>query len=113
MRAVTCVSPVTNLLVLTEFSGIGEQQVRGLNAAHLAEKLAGRAVWLSIGNDDARVGTDDCIAFARKLTAEGRRQKSASKVAPVELVVGPSEGHRAVDDAYGLAAQFTLKQFAK
>ncbi len=111
--AVTCVSPVTNLLVLEEFAGLTERQVRPLNALQLADKLAGRAVLLSIGNDDPRVGTDDCIAVARRLVSTARQRQPDRRVVPVELVVAPADGHHAVDDAYTLAGRFVLKQFPK
>ncbi|MEX0744179.1 MAG: prolyl oligopeptidase family serine peptidase [Phycisphaeraceae bacterium] len=113
VRAVACISPVTNLLALREFAGVSEEQVRSVNIAHLAEKLAGRAVWLGIGNDDRRVGTDDCIATARRLVEAARAREPTGAVIPVELVVGPSDGHRAIDDAYTLAARFVLKQLGE
>jgi dienelactone hydrolase len=111
--AVTCVSPVTNLLALSEFSGVTEMQVRPFNAAQLVDKLAGRAVWLSIGNDDSRVGTDDCIALARQLVATARRRQPDRRVVPVELVVGPADGHHGLADAYALATRFVLQQVPK
>ncbi|MEE9603413.1 MAG: alpha/beta fold hydrolase [Thermoguttaceae bacterium] len=110
VRAVAGVSPVTNLLVLREFNGMTEAQVRSLNVAHLAEKLAGRAVWLSIGDNDQRVGTEDCTATARQLTAAARRRHPDAETVPVELVVGPSDGHSPVKNAYSRAARFVLRQ---
>jgi dienelactone hydrolase len=112
VRAVACISPVTNLLALREFAGVTEERARSVNVADLAEKLAGRAVWLGIGNDDQRVGTDECIATARRLV-EAARARQPNAVVPVELVVGPSDGHRAIDDAYTRAAQFVLEQFSE
>lgn len=110
VRAVTCVSPVTDLLVLREFAGLKPQQVQSLNIVHLADKLAGRAIWLSIGNHDERVGTDECIAAARRLVAETRRRHPDAKTVPVELIVSPADGHHAIDNAYELAAQFVRKK---
>lgn len=111
VRAATGVSPVTNPLALSEFKGVTEEQAKSINIDSLTDRLAGRIVWLSIGNDDARVSTDDCVRLARNIVAATRRLKPEMKVAPVELLVGPSEGHRAVDDAYLLEAQFLRKQF--
>ena len=111
VRAVAGVSPVTNLLTLREFTGVSSSQVETLNVPHLVKRLAGRSVWLSIGNHDLRVGTDDCIGVARQLVAEGRRHQPSQKVMPVELVVGPSDGHHAIEGAYVLAAKFLQKQF--
>jgi dienelactone hydrolase len=113
VRAVTCISPVTDLLVLREFAGLKPQQFETLNVVSLADKLAGRAIWLSIGNHDERVGTDECIAAARRLVAEMRRRHPDIKTVPVELVVSPADGHHAIDNAYGLAADFVRKQTAQ
>jgi dienelactone hydrolase len=109
VRAVSCVSPVTNLLALSEFDDVTTKQAAPHSILAFTDKLAGRAVWLSMGNDDARVNTDDCIAVARSLVAESRRRHPELKTVPVEMIVGPSEGHRAIDDAYSLAARFIAK----
>lgn len=111
VRAVTGVAPVTNPLALSEFKGVTEEQAKSINIDSLTDRLAGRIVWMSIGNDDGRVSTDDCVRLARNIVAATRRLKPEMKVAPVELLVGPSEGHRAVDDAYLLEAQFLRKHF--
>ena len=111
VRAVTGVSPVTNPLALSEFKGVTAEQAASINIDSLIDRLAGRSVWLSMGNDDPRVSTDDCIGLTRKLVAATRRAKPEMKVVPVELIVGPSEGHRAIDGAYQLEAQFLRKQF--
>lgn len=111
VRAVACISPVTNLLALSEFAGVTESQVQSISIPSIADKLAGRAVWLSIGNHDPRVSTDDCIATARRLVAAARERQADARVVPVELIVGPSDGHHAIDDAYALAARFVLRQF--
>ena len=111
VRAVTGVAPVTNPLALSEFKGVTEEQAKSINIDSLTDRLAGRIVWLSIGNDDARVSTDECVRLARNLVTATRKLKPEMKVAPVELVVGPSEGHRAIDNAYPLEAQFLRKHF--
>ena len=87
IRAVTCVSPVTNLLALREFDGVTAEQAAPHNVLTFADKLAGRAVWLSIGNDDGRVNTGDCITVARSLVAQSRRRHPKQKTVPVELIV--------------------------
>lgn len=111
VRAVTGVAPVTNPLALSEFNGVTAEQAKSINIDSLTDRLAGRIVWLSIGNDDSRVSTDDCVRLARNIVAATRRLKPEMKVAPIELLVGPSEGHRAIDDAYVLEAQFLRKHF--
>ena len=111
IRAVTVISPVTNLLAQSEFAGVTQEQVERIGADGLVDRLAGRAIWLSIGNNDQRVGTEDCISFAQRLISETRRLKPDLKVIPVELIVGPSLGHRAIADANLLEAQFLRKRF--
>ncbi len=111
VRAVTGVAPVTNPLALAEFKGVTDEQAKSINIDRLTDRLAGRIVWLSIGNDDARVSTDDCVRLARNIVTTTRRLKPEMKVVPVELLIGPSEGHRAVDDAYLLEAHFLRKHF--
>lgn len=110
VRAATAVSPVTNPLAISEFAGVTDEQVKSVNIDSLTDRLAGRSIWLSIGNHDPRVSTDDCVSLARKLVSSTRRLKREMKVVPVELIVGPSEGHRAIDDAYRLEAQFLRNQ---
>lgn len=110
VRAVTGISPVTHLLRLREFSGIKEEQVESINVVHLVEKLADRAIWISIGNRDLRVGTGDSVAVTRKLVAEAHRLRPEQSVIPIELIVGPTNGHRAIEGAYLLAADFLRAQ---
>jgi esterase FrsA len=109
VKAVVCISPVTKLLVLREFAEVEQKQTAQFDAASLADKLAGRAIWISIGNDDERVGTHDCIAACRQFVAAARK-KEPDVVAPVELIIAPSKGHTAIDNGYTLAAEFVLKQ---
>ena len=83
----------------------------GIDAGSLADRLAGRPIWISIGNRDERVGTDDCIATCRRLAAASRK-KNPDAVCPVELIVAPSKGHSAIDNAYTLAARFISDVFS-
>ncbi len=111
VKAIVCVSPVTNPLVLREFAGLKADQTAGIDAGSLADRLAGRPIWISIGNRDERVGTDDCIATCRRLAAASRK-KNPDAVCPVELIVAPSKGHSAIDNAYTLAARFISDVFS-
>ena len=111
VRAVTAVSPVTNPLALSEFAGVTEEQVKSIQLDRVLDRLAGKAVWLSIGNDDRRVSTDDCIELSRKLVSATQKRRPDLNVVPVELIVGPSLGHGAIDNVYLLEAEFLRKQF--
>jgi dienelactone hydrolase len=92
IRAVAGFAPVTKLTVLTEFKGEGASSLaESLSLDHFADRLAGRACWLVIGDRDERVGTDDAIRLARKITASSLAQKLP---ALVELhVVSAPKGH--------------------
>ncbi|MBM4075636.1 MAG: hypothetical protein FJ267_08335 [Planctomycetes bacterium] len=109
IKAVTGVSPVTNPLALSEFKDVTVEQTQAMNFESLADHLAGRSVWMSIGNSDNRVSTDDCVTLARTIVNRTRTFKPELAVIPIEILVGPSQGHRAVDDAYKLEAQFLRK----
>lgn len=106
VKAVTAISPVTDPLALREFEGVTADQVRSITAGSLVPKLAGRPVGITMGNDDARVDTDACIAFTRALVATARRQDANQPVVPVELVIGPAAGHTNIAGAYSIAARF-------
>ena len=108
VRTVVCVSPVTNLRALREFDGSTAKQTRPYDASSLASKLVGRRIWISIGNADPRVSTDDCMATVRTFV-QAAAKASRGKPVPIELVVGPSLGHSAIKDAYRLAGEFVLR----
>ena len=65
-------------------------------------------VWLSIGNNDARVDTDDAISFTRAIVREAARPDRPNAVIPVELLVAPTPGHTKIDRAHELLASWLL-----
>ncbi len=92
IRATAAFAPVTNLMALREFDGATNTDfVAGLSLLSRGEALAGRSLWLVIGDRDARVSTDDCIAFGRRVTT---LSLSEGKTADVTLIVQPeAKGH--------------------
>jgi dienelactone hydrolase len=110
IKAVVGISPVTDPLALQEFAGVTPAQVAHISLDQHLETLAGRAVWISIGNTDERVSTDDCIGFTRRLIATTRKLRPELTLIPVHLTVSTSLGHRAPDDAYPAAAAYLLRQ---
>lgn len=95
IRAVAGIAPVTDLAALREFSSLNPPpDASGLALATLAPRLAGRPVWLCIGNDDTRVDTDRAIAFARAVVAASRALPSPPSPIPVDLLVQSTPGHR-------------------
>jgi dienelactone hydrolase len=103
-------APVTDLAALREFRAIEDSPfVRALSLETQAEQLAGRPIWIVIGDQDERVGTDLAINFARKLTAASREMKLDSRV---ELHVLPEpRGHTTPRGSPQRAASWILSQF--
>jgi len=111
IKAVAGISPVTDLLALTEFKGTAvDSAAERLALAFIAPQLIGRPVWLSIGNNDQRVDTDRAIAFTRAIVQVSARQSQAAKpLIPVELIVAPTAGHSKIDHAHELLAAWLAK----
>jgi dienelactone hydrolase len=108
VAAVIAFAPVTDLLALREFAGMDKHEAtRALALDRHADRLAGRPVWLCIGNQDDRVDTDRVIAFTRRLVAAAKKP-----LAPVELHVMPTVGHRIHATAHDEAAAWLLAQTA-
>lgn len=109
VRCVAAFAPVTDLGVLREFQGAAQLPlVRALDLADQAGKLAGRAVWLVIGDQDERVGTDHTVALARRITAASIEQRLLSRV---ELHVMPEpRGHTTPSGAAEQAAAWISRQ---
>lgn len=104
VKCVAAYAPVTDLPVLSEFQRDGEQPelVTRLSIERQADRLAGRAVWLIIGDRDERVGTDHLIGAARAIT---RASLAASRPALVEFHVLPEpKGHTTPAGASELSA---------
>jgi dienelactone hydrolase len=109
VKCVAAFAPVTDLTALREFAGAEQHPlVQRLSVEHRADDLAGRAVWLVIGDRDERVGTDHAIRFARQVTAEALRQK---RPALVDLhVVSEPRGHSTPAGAAEQAAEWIDRQ---
>jgi dienelactone hydrolase len=91
VKCVAALAPVTDLRALSEFAGMkNETASRSLSLMNVADKIAGRGVWVYIGNDDERVGTDNAIAFTRLVT---RLAVAKKQPANVKLTVDALEGH--------------------
>ncbi len=112
VRTAAGVSPLVRLMALREFRGTPEpEKAEKLSLVEIAPKLAGRAVWVSIGNHDLRVDTDQVIAFTRAIVRAAARSNRPDQVIPVELIVAPTAGHRKIDQAHELLAAWILHQF--
>lgn len=82
VRTVAGFAPVTDLLALREFADLRANALANrLALVQSAEVLADRSAWITIGNDDARVGTDNAVAFARALATLSKKKYFAADVA--------------------------------
>lgn len=92
IRCVLAFAPVTHLPVLREFEGARENpDVLKLSTIHLADKLAPKSIWMTIGNDDVRVGTTECLDMYLALV---KRAKGKSEPIPIELHLIGTIDHR-------------------
>lgn len=96
-------APVTELTVLEEFKGLENHVLtQSITLQKVANQLAGRPLWMCIGNNDERVGTDELIALCRNIAT----QPSERYPAPIELHIMPTEGHRIHQTAHQEAADW-------
>lgn len=110
-RAVAVFAPVTDLTVPYEFIVAKEAARKFTAASHakFAEKLYRTPIWLSIGTNDERVGTQEAIYFSQLMMRASDKHGVPS---PFELHVKPADGHRTPDRGYVEASQWMLRQLA-
>lgn len=109
VKGVAAFAPVTDLTVLNEFKSRAENEmVQSLSMIRNSEKLAGRPVWIVIGDRDVRVGTDEAIAVARSITQAGLEKGGQSQV-DLHVIAEP-KGHTVPAGSTDLAANWFLKQ---
>ncbi len=109
IRATAAFAPVTALGTLREFEGATDpSRVSELSLHARAGDLAGRSLWLVIGDRDKRVGTDEAIAFARAVT---QSSIAKGKTADVTLIVKPEpKGHTTPEGSPNLAAEWIAEK---
>ena len=109
IRAAAAFSPVTDWPVLNEFAEVKEEpEIAELALSRFAGALTGRAVWIAIGNCDARVGTDACLRFAEAvLRAEAEEGRSSSRFV---LHVVPERNHQLSENWRRRGGEYLLDQ---
>jgi dienelactone hydrolase len=109
VRCAALFAPVTDLIALSEFRGLEENQlVQSLSLERHVKKLAGSPIWIMIGDQDGRVGTDRAIRLARLVTAASLEAKRAGRV---ELHVLPEpRGHSLPPESSIQAATWIIGQ---
>jgi dienelactone hydrolase len=102
-------APVTDLLALDEFHGMnGNAMVRSLALDRIASRLTGRPIWIAIGNNDDRVGTDHTIYFSRRVVEESLAQ---GKPPDLELHITNAQGHNRAPGDWEAAVAWALHRF--
>ena len=110
VQAVAAFSPVTDLLALSEFAGQeANQVVHRLALLNAVAALAGRAVWITIGNADERVGTGNASAFARAMTAASQAR---GLECGVTMHLLPTPGHTSLAEWHDQAADWLGNRIA-
>lgn len=75
IAATAALAPVTDWRVLREFDGVKDQpEVAALALTNSADELAGKRIYVAIGNADTRVGTAACTAFILAVNEAERDQ---------------------------------------
>ena len=109
IAAVAAFAPVTDLAALQEFAGVEAlSAVQELRLSALAPRLASRPIWLVIGDQDRRVGTDQSITFARHVFRAARELQLEGAL---QLHVLPEPGgHTTPRGSFETAAQWIDQQ---
>ncbi|MCW5547836.1 MAG: prolyl oligopeptidase family serine peptidase [Opitutaceae bacterium] len=93
IAAAAAFAPVTDWRVVTEFDALKESPVlAALALENFAEQLAGRRIYLAIGNHDLRTGSDACTRLVLALMEAERRRGAAHSGVRFHLV-DDSRGH--------------------
>ena len=110
VKCVAAFAPMTDPAVVKEFvANANHPLVKKVSLENQANQLAGRPVWVVIGDQDQRVGTDRAIAFAQSVTAASRKKQLDDLI---ELHVMPEpRGHTTPQGSAELAADWILRQF--
>ena len=107
VAAAAVMAPVTDWGHLTEFSDAARSgKTEALRLIQDAEAMAGRHVYLAIGNNDDRVSTASCADFFDQLTAVNIKHKGLP--ASVILRITNDAGHHLPAARHREAARFLL-----
>jgi hypothetical protein len=100
-------SPVTDWRVLTEFAGQRDmKQIADLRLSLLADQLAGKHIYMAIGNHDERVGTLSACQFFLDLNAANKKRGFGQDL--VDFYLTPDIDHRCGDEWYQRGMKFLL-----
>lgn len=93
IAAVAAFAPVTDWRVVNEFNALKDSPVlAALALENFSGQLAGRRIYLAIGNHDLRTGSDVCTRFVLALM-EAERRRGVGRSAVRFHLVDDSRGH--------------------
>ena len=102
-----CLQPVTDWRLLDEFSSATAD--RGLEKIRLhnyVSQIAGRPIYIAIGNADARVSTPACVEFHDALRSANQSKGFDDSLTP--LILTSDKGHSLDICHFVAAAEFQL-----
>lgn len=109
VKCAAAFAPVTDPAALGEFGGLeNDEFVKSLDLESRADRLAGRPLWVVIGDQDARVSTTRVIAFAQAVTRASIEQKVDSRI-DLHVIAEP-RGHSTPPGSAELAADWMQRQ---
>ncbi len=101
-------APVVDWRALREFAAVREDPaVAALALDHWAAQLAGRAIFMSIGNHDDRVGSDHCVRLALRLLE--LEEPRVARPSALQLHVVEDAGHGLSNEWRTAGAAFLLR----
>lgn len=104
IRAVAALAPVADFREVSEYAGILDSRVLQSITLHSeAESLVDRWAWITIGNNDDRVGAANVVQFVNALTAANLKCRSK---AGVTLRLLPTPGHTSYPEWHDDAADW-------
>lgn len=110
VKCAAAFAPLTDLTKLSEFRGAEDNPLaQSLALDRRAEALAGRPLWVVIGDRDLRVSTDAVIQFTRRVTAASL-QKELSAQVDLHVIAEP-KGHTVPAGYAEVGAAWFRRQF--
>jgi len=102
-------APVTDWRDLSELHEMkNRKEIADLRLSQFADKLAGKKVYLSIGNHDERVGTLSCCQLFLDLNAANLRKGFDRTL--IDFFVTPDLGHRSGDQWFERGMEILLNE---
>lgn len=107
IKCAAAFSPITDLTFLHEFSDLSNKKIpQSMSWQQLATSLESKPVFICIGSQDERVGTDNAVAFSREIIRVASQEDAEPQV---DLHILPSQGHHTPANAHQMAADWIIK----